>query len=84
MKSDNYHQIRVAIDRALAVFTESAGQLSADDYQLKHDIEVIRSRIYRAESATPFPRNVPPVSTSGTAGDPDLTKAPWYKFPGKP
>lgn len=84
MKADNYHQIRAAIDRALAVFAESSGQLSPDDYKLKHEIEVIRSKVLKAETTSPFPSNVPATITPGAAGDPDLTQAPWFKFPGKP
>lgn len=83
MKADNYHQIRAAIDRALSVFAESSGQLSPDDYKLKHEIEVIRSKVLKAETATPFSPKVPATITPGAAGDPDLTLAPWSKLPGK-
>ena len=78
MKADHYHQMRVALDRALALFSESSGSLSTDDYQLKHDLEVLRSRLLKAESTTPFPVKGPATITPGAVGDPDLTEAPWY------
>jgi hypothetical protein len=77
MHADNYHQVLVALDRALDVFAESSGQLAADDYQLKHQIELIRSKILKAESGIPFPFKGSSAFAPGAAPDPDLTKIPW-------
>ncbi|MSU51535.1 MAG: hypothetical protein EXS37_21005 [Opitutus sp.] len=70
MQNASYFQIRDALDRALGVIAASAGQLSADDLQLKREIELIRSKIVRAESNVPF-------SIKGAAAKPpEAPKAP--------
>jgi len=77
MTAHNYHRILVTIDQALDVFAESAGHLSADDYQLKQQIEVIRSKILKAESGIPFPLRESSTFAQPTQADLEVTRAPW-------
>jgi hypothetical protein len=65
-----------ALDAALETFAKSAGTLSADDYQLKSQLEQIRSKVYKAGTGTPFPVKTP---AADPAAPPDLTQAPWFK-----
>ena len=94
MQSGHYHQIVDALDRALGVFAHAAGRLSADDYQMKREIELLRTKIVKAESrglsstaptpVSPAPGQIAPapgpVAPTAAAIDPQLTKAPWTKL----
>ncbi|MBM3851686.1 MAG: hypothetical protein FJ399_00860 [Verrucomicrobia bacterium] len=65
-----------ALDAALDVFAKSAGSLSADDYQLKSQLEQVRSKVYKAGTVTPFAAK---PAAPDPAAPPDLTQAPWFK-----
>ncbi len=80
MKAENYRLVVTAIDRALDVFAQSAGQLPADDLQLKSQLEQVRGRIVKAETGNPFPfKGSGPLATA-KAPDPNITQAPWTKL----
>ena len=80
MKAEKYRQVIAAIDRALDIFAQSAGQLSADDLQMKSQLEQVRSKIVKAETGNPFPfKGSSPLPTA-TAPDPNITQAPWTKL----
>ena len=80
MKAENYHQVMAAIDRALDVFAQSAGHLSAEDLQMKSQLEQVRGKIVKAETGNPFPFKGSAPLPPATAPDPHLTQAPWTKL----
>ena len=91
MHAHGYIQVREALDRALDVFAQSAAKLSADDIQLKREIEGLRLKVVRWETGTPFGSKTPttpaPAAPAAPAPSPDpipapppdLTKAPWSR-----
>lgn len=95
MQVHGYIQLREALDRAAEVFGQYASQLSADDIQLKREIEMIRMKVVRSETGTPFasatpapsasapkpssPAPVAPAVAAAPVLPPDLTKAPWSR-----
>jgi hypothetical protein len=87
MDVHGYIHVREAIDRALEVFAQYANHLSADDIQLKRELEAIRLKFVRSETGLPFSSKVPaptaptvaPPPAPAPALPPDLTKAPWSR-----
>ena len=95
MQAHGYIQIREALDRAAEVFGQYAAQLSADDIQLKREIELLRMKVVRSETGTPFTSPAPapsaptakpfvpaaatPAPVAPPVLPPDLTKAPWSR-----
>ena len=80
MKAENYPRVMAAIDSALDVFAQSAGHLSADDLQMKSQLEQVRSKIVKAETGNPFSFKASAPLPAATAADPLITQAPWTKL----
>lgn len=77
MKPDQYHRLLGALDVALATFQEHASDLSGDDLRLKHELEVMRSQILKAESGHPFPFE--PRPSFARASEFDMSRTPWIQ-----
>src|SRR5882757_7888917 len=54
MNPNQYNIVRLALDRALTVFQESASELSNDDREFLRQLELVRSYALKAESGHPF------------------------------
>ena len=76
MKPHQYHVLLTAFDRVLATFDQFAIDMSEDDSRVRHEIEVIRSQILRAESGHPFPFKHRLLDEE--EADFDMTRAPWF------
>ena len=79
MNANQYHRMALGLDQVLLLFNEASTELSADDVQLKHQLETIRSQFLKAESRQSLPSNTESAFATGTAADSDLTMAPWQK-----
>lgn len=85
MHAHGYIHVREALDRALDVFVQHAGTLSADDLQLKRELEMVRLKVVRSETGMPFSSQTPVSKVVAAAPPPmpalppDLTKAPWSR-----
>ena len=77
MKPEQYHQVLIGIDRALFVIHENPADFSSGDLDLAYELELIRSKVLKAESGHPFPFQTADDSKS-LVGD-EITRAPWSR-----
>jgi hypothetical protein len=77
MKPQQYHALLGALDHALELFDRFAADLSVDDQHVRDDLELMRSKILRAESGHPFPFKFRLMNEEDS--DFDMTRTPWFK-----
>ena len=77
MKPHQYHQVLGALDRTLEIFDQASLDFSTDDLQLRLHLALLRSAVFKAESDRPFELTSFEPVPAESAGDPDVTRAPW-------
>lgn len=77
MKPSQYHEVLSALDRTLVIFDQAVDNFSGEDLQLRLRIATIRSEVLKAESGHPFAFDPCTGIPADSAGDVDVTRAPW-------
>lgn len=67
MSPEQYHRILESLDQALQVIQGASAELSEQDREFLLQLEILRSRILRAESGHPFPPRTVPTLQSDSA-----------------
>lgn len=76
MNNNQYHRVLLGLDEVLRTFGEAGHDLSEDDRIVKEELDVIRSKILKAESGHPFPFKSRLTNEQDSTHD--MTRAPWF------
>lgn len=81
MSPEQYHRILTSLDQALLVLREASAEHTDLDREFLLQLEILRSRILRAESGHPFPAHIAPTlkAESVSPFPPDLPAMPAAK-----
>lgn len=77
MKPHQYQSLLTVLDQALSTIDDFVSDLSEDDQLIRDDLELMRSKIVRAESGHPFPFKARLMNEEDS--DFDMSRTPWFK-----
>ncbi len=82
MSPEQYHRILTSLDQTLSILREASAEHTDEDREFLLQLEILRSRVLRAESGHPFPpRIVPTLKAESVSPFPPERAAPEASAP---